>query len=150
MRGVILRMFAMGTSNGNERALEWLQQWEDLINAADFEGARRLFSPDVVSFGTLVSFMTGLQELEIKQWRNVWPKIKDFKFADSKVFPAGGQMSAVVVTCRWQSKGLAPDGSWYDRKGRATLVLSDENGQFRCCHSHLSLDPGVPARQAPA
>ena len=37
----------------NDKALEWLRQWENAINAADFAAARLLFSPDVVSFGTL-------------------------------------------------------------------------------------------------
>jgi hypothetical protein len=41
------------------------------------------------------------------------------------------------------SKGKAVDGGWYDRKGRATLVLGLENSLLRCSHSHLSMDPGT-------
>ena len=38
-----------------------------------------LFSPDVVSFGTLTGFMSGLQELETLQWRKIWPTHKGFQ-----------------------------------------------------------------------
>lgn len=128
----------------NDKALAWLLQWEDAINACDFAGARLLFSPDVVSFGTLAGAMAGLQELEASQWRKVWPFIKDFKF-DSPVVLLGGKpaLSAVIVSL-WHSKGKAGEGGWYDRKGRATLVLRLDNGLLRCCHSHLSMDPGLP------
>lgn len=127
----------------NNKALAWLRQWESMINAADFVGARRLFSPDVVSFGTLTGSMTGLQELEDLQWRKIWPTIKDFKFDDPMVLFSGEPAPSAVIVSLWQSSGKT-GGGWYDRKGRATLVLRQENNLLVCCHSHLSMDPGIP------
>ena len=128
----------------NDKALEWLRQWENAINAADFAAARLLFAPDVKSFGTLAGAMTGLQELEALQWRKVWPLIKDFRFDRPIVLLEGKAAHSAVILSLWHSKGKAGAGGWYDRKGRATLVLRLENGLLRCCHSHLSMDPGLP------
>ena len=128
----------------NNKALEWLQQWEKLINANDYENARPLFSPDVISFGTVAGFVSGLSELETRQWRKVWPTIKEFKFADPIILPTGEPAHSFVIISRWHSKGREADGGWYDRKGRATLVLRVEGRLLRCCHSHLSMEPGIP------
>lgn len=128
----------------NDKALEWLRQWESMINAADFAGARLLFSPDVISFGTLTGFMSGLQELEKLQWRKIWPTIKDFKFDDPMVLFSGEPAASAVIVSLWHSKGKTSGGGWYDRKGRATLVLRLEKNLLVCCHSHLSMHPGIP------
>lgn len=128
----------------NDKALEWLRQWEALINAADFAGARQLFSPDVVSFGTMTGFTTGLQELETRQWRKVWPNIKDFRFDDPAVLRTGEPAQSTVIISLWHSKGKTAGGGWHGRKGRATLVLRLENNVLVCCHSHLSMEPGMP------
>jgi ketosteroid isomerase-like protein len=128
----------------NDKALDWLRQWENMINAADFAGARLLFSPDVISFGTLTGFMAGLQELETLQWRKIWPTLKDFKFDDPIILHASGPAPSAVIVSLWHSTGKTSGGDWYDRKGRATLVLRVENDLLRCCHSHLSMDPGIP------
>lgn len=128
----------------NEKALEWLRQWEGLINAADFAEARRLFSHDVVSFGTFTGYMAGLQEIETLQWRKIWPTIKDFKFDNPKVLCNGEPGLSAVIVSLWHSLGKTSSG-WRDRTGRATLVLRLEKNQLVCCHSHLSMDPGIPA-----
>jgi ketosteroid isomerase-like protein len=128
----------------NDKALEWLRQWESMINAADFAGARQLFSPDVISFGTLTGSMAGLQDLETRQWRKVWPAIKDFRFDDPIVLLCGEPASPAIIVSLWHSKGKTSGGGWYDRKGRATLVLRPENNLLVCCHSHLSMEPGIP------
>ena len=128
----------------NDKALEWLRQWEDAINAADFPAARLLFSCDVVSFGTLAGSTTGINELETRQWRKVWPTIKDFRFDNPIILVAGEPAPSTVIVSLWQSKGKTVEDGWYDRKGRATLVLRIENGLLRCCHSHLSMDQGIP------
>lgn len=128
----------------NDKALEWLRQWETAINEEDFAAARRLFSPDVISFGTLTGFMAGLQELETRQWRKIWPTIKDFKFDNPAILVTGESASSTVIASLWHSKGKTSGGGWYDRKGRATLVLRLENNLLVCSHSHLSMDPGMP------
>lgn len=128
----------------NDKALEWLRQWEVAINAADFTAARLLFSPDVVSFGTLAGSTTGIQELETLQWRKVWPTIKDFRFDSPRILVIGGTVPSALIVSLWHSKGKTVDGGWYDRKGRATLLLRLQNNLLLCCHSHLSMDQGIP------
>jgi ketosteroid isomerase-like protein len=128
----------------NDKALDWLRQWETMINAADFAGARLLVSPDVISFGTLTGFMAGLQELEALQWRKIWPTLKDFKFDDPIILGTGEPAPSAVIVSLWHSRGKTSGGDWYDRKGRATLVLRLEHNLLRCYHSHLSMEPGIP------
>lgn len=128
----------------NDRVLVWLRQWEDAINRVDYAAGRALFSPDVVSFGTLTGMMRGMDNLEAQQWRKIWPTIRDFHFVDPVVLFAD-ERSAVIVSL-WRSKGRTGDGGWYDRRGRATLALRTERGALVCCHSHLSMEQGVPVR----
>lgn len=132
---------ARGSGNVEDKVLKWLRDWEDLINTADFEKARRLFSENVLSFGTLAEILYGRAELEALQWRKIWPAIADFRFEEPKILRLGDD---IVVVSLWHSKGKAKDGGWYARKGRATLVLKREKDEFRCVHSHLSMEPGIP------
>ena len=128
----------------NGKVLQWLREWEKAINAADYAAARLLFSPDVVSFGTLAGATAGLHELETWQWRKIWPTIKDFRFDGPIILVIGEPAHSAVVASLWRSKGKSLDGGWYDRTGRATLLLKLENNLLGCCHSHLSIDHGIP------
>jgi ketosteroid isomerase-like protein len=124
-------------------ALEWLKEWERLINDVDFESARSLFADSVVSFGTVAEVLYGLDQLEAMQWRKIWPTIRDFKFEEPKILVFKPGLATLVVL--WHSRGKTKDGGWYRRKGRATLVLKKAKGSLRCIHSHLSMEPGIPA-----
>lgn len=124
-------------------ALEWLKEWERLINDVDFESARSLFADSVVSFGTVAEVLYGLDQLEAMQWRKIWPTIRDFKFEEPKILVFKPGIATLVVL--WHSRGKTKDGGWYRRKGRATLVLKKARGSLRCIHSHLSMEPGIPA-----
>jgi len=123
------------------RATKWLRLWERQINEGDYQGARDLFSPNVLSFGTIAPEMKGLEQLESRQWRIVWPAIRDFSFGEPAILaPSAG--SDVVVIASWNSLGR--DGrQWYARRGRCTLVLREEAGGLRCIHSHFSMEPGI-------
>lgn len=114
---------AQGSGNVEDRVRQWLREWEDLINAADFENARPLFSESVLSFGTLAEILYGRSELEALQWRKVWPAIADFRFERPQILQLGDD---IVVVSLWHSRGKAKDGGWYTRRGRATLVLKRE------------------------
>lgn len=124
----------------------WLRVWERLINAGDYEAARRLFAPEVVAFGSLAQTMTGLDALEREQWRQIWGSIRGFAF-DA---PVHVTMSAESMTLavRWRSEGMAEDNGWYARSGRCTLVLERRGASLVCTHSHFSMDPGVPPRRS--
>jgi ketosteroid isomerase-like protein len=129
-----------------EEALRWLREWEALINAGDFARARSFFSADVVSFGTFAGMLIGLDDLEARQWREIWPTIADFTFEDPRILVSPGSPQMAIVIASWRSRGKDGDAGWYPRKGRATLVLKKEKDEpLRCIHSHLSMEPGIPA-----
>lgn len=127
-----------------EEIFEWLDVWQALINSGQFEVARSLFSDDVVAFGTVTGVMTGLADLERRQWRQVWHRIKDFKF-DQETAAVFSDLNSnfATVCCLWHSLGRTK-ASWYERRGRVTLVLMKESGGLRCFHSHFSMEPGIP------
>ena len=104
----------------------WLDTWEGLINRGDFEAARPLFSPEVLAFGTVTGSMKTLPVLEERQWRKVWGKIKDFRFdkETAVLFRDEGSRLATIA-CAWSSLGRT-QSSWYQRRGRVTLVLRRE------------------------
>jgi ketosteroid isomerase-like protein len=125
-------------------ALEWLKQWERLINEVDFKGARPLFAESVVSFGTFAEVLHGLDQLEALQWRKVWPTITEFRFEKPDILTFKDDPGIATLVVLWRSKGKNKNGGWYRRKGRATLVLKDGKDGLRCIHSHLSMEPGIP------
>lgn len=123
---------------------QWLKEWEHLINTLDFAGARALFAEDVVSFGTFADMLHGLDELEHRQWRKIWPTIADFTFEEPNILCFDEAPGIATIVVLWRSKGRTKDGSGYDRRGRATLILRDGEDGLRCIHSHLSMEPGIP------
>ena len=124
-------------------ALEWLKEWERLINEVDFKGARPLFAESVVSFGTFAEVLYGLDQLETLQWHKIWPIITDFKFEEPKILFFEDDPGTATLVVLWHSKGKTKKGGWYRRKGRATLVLKGGKDGLRCIHSHLSMEPGT-------
>ena len=50
------------------------------VREVDFVGARPIFAPDMIAFGTFTDFMTGRDIAEQQQWRNVWQHIDEFRF----------------------------------------------------------------------
>ena len=58
----------------------WFQVWEKQVQNKDFEAAKKLFENDVVSFGTWMNVVEGLDKLYSDQWKNIWPTINNFKF----------------------------------------------------------------------
>ena len=128
-----------------DEILAWLRQWQALINAGDFDAAKPLFSDDVIGYGSLAPVMAGRDDLIERQWTSVWPRIRDFAFDyDSLHIFADEAMRVVSAATLWQSLGLRPDGSWYERRGRATLVFRREGQGYLCVHSHFSMEPGIP------
>lgn len=125
------------------KAREWLEQWQNFINASDFLGAREMFSENVTAFGTVAGSVQGLNELEARQWRIVWPRIKNFRFGTPVVVTSTATTHGLAIT--WSSLGVAASGRLYPRSGRATLLLQDMGGHLVCVHSHFSMEPGAPA-----
>jgi ketosteroid isomerase-like protein len=118
----------------------WLEEMERCVRARDYSAARSLFDTKVVGYGTREPVAHGLDELEEKQWRQVWPATEGFKFRIESARCASAD-GTVAVAVEWDSLGLSEDGGRFDRPGRATLVLREREGRLVAVHSHFSLRP---------
>ncbi|MGN6673951.1 MAG: YybH family protein [Thermomicrobiales bacterium] len=121
-------------------ARAWLTELQAAVRAVDYERGKAIFRPDVVGFGTFTGVLDGLDHLAADQWMNVWPRIREFTFRldDLRVGRAGALLWAA---CPWDSRGTRPDGTTYDRPGRATVILVQDDGRWRAAHTHFSLYP---------
>ena len=54
----------------------WFETLAAHVREVDFAGARPIFAPDMIAFGTFTDFMTGREAAEQQQWRNIWPAIQ--------------------------------------------------------------------------
>lgn len=119
---------------------QWLEDFSAAVRAVDYERGMTMFAPEVVGFGTYASMLVGLERLVAGQWRNIWGVTRGFTFRlDELHCGIAGDQAWVAVP--WDSQGRRADGSWYDRPGRATLILENRHGHWLCVHSHLSLYP---------
>src|SRR6185503_20744604 len=69
---------------------QWLEVFEAAVRARDFAGGRTLFADDAVAFGTWARAVAGLDNIEREQWRNVWPRIRNFHFEGDTSVRASG------------------------------------------------------------
>jgi ketosteroid isomerase-like protein len=123
----------------------WLDQFASYVRDVDYASARPLFHADVLAFGTHRDVIAGLDTWLATQWDNVWPKTTDFRFAmDSTRILASDDASMAVLVAPWTSTGYHPDGTAFDRPGRATMVFHRAGDGWLCVHSHMSLNRGVP------
>lgn len=129
----------MASDDNRARVRGWLAAMEDCVRQRDFEGARKLFAPDAVGFGTCVPVAVGRDALEERQWRAVWQRTRGFTFRLDQMRCMGGP-DEVSVAITWESIGVRVDGSTFPRSGRATLVLVGRE-RLEAAHSHFSLDP---------
>jgi ketosteroid isomerase-like protein len=126
----------------------WFETLAAHVREVDFIGARPIFAPDMIAFGTFTDFMTGRDVAEQQQWRNVWPHIDEFRFrSDIRAIVSPDRLQAVGMAI-FDSTGYRQDGTSYDRPGRATVVfVRDSVGEpWLAQHTHLSLFRDVPTR----
>jgi ketosteroid isomerase-like protein len=124
----------------NEIARTFLIEMQECVRGVDYERARPLFADDVLAFGTFAAVVEGRDRLESQQWRNVWPNIRDFTFRLDELHSLGTE-SWICVIVPWDSIGQRADGAWFNRPGRATLVLNRRGNHWVATHSHFSLAP---------
>ena len=136
---------AMRSEDGLEPLRDWFREWNRYVSARDFESARSLFDETVSGFGTFATIVHGRDALEREQWRNVWPKIGDFRFEVEKLHGAIDG-DAAWAALPWSSTGYHEDGRPFDRPGRATVILKRRSGRWLGVHTHFSLAPGTPPR----
>jgi ketosteroid isomerase-like protein len=118
----------------------WLETFAAAVRAVDYERGMTLFAPEAVAFGTYAGMLRGLPNLVAGQWRNIWGVTRGFTFRlDELSGGISGELAWVAVP--WDSQGRTEAGEWYDRPGRATLILERRSGRWLAVHSHFSLYP---------
>ena len=126
----------------------WFETLASHVRRVDFVGARPIFAPDMIAFGTFTDFMTGRDVAEQQQWRNVWHHIDEFRFRpDIRAIVSPDRLMAVGMAI-FDSTGYRQDGTSYDRPGRATVAfVRDAIGKpWLAQHTHLSLFRDVPTQ----
>ena len=125
----------------------WFLDWEKFVQNKQYSSALQLFENNVVSFGTWMDVVEGLDQLKINQWENIWPTISRFKFLTETLFiqlSPDKLFANSILT--WTSLGYHKDGITFDRSGRATVTLkrSNLNSNWKGIHTHFSLNRCVP------
>jgi ketosteroid isomerase-like protein len=121
----------------------WFEEFQVCVRAADFAAGRAFFADDAVAFGTKADVVTGLDAIVAGQWQPTWPNIADFTFQVDEL-QTGHEGNLAWAVLPWTSTGYYPDGTAFDRPGRATLVFVRRDGRWLVKHSHFSLNPGTP------
>ena len=80
-----------------------------------------------------------LDNVEREQWRNVWPRIREFRFEERPLVRAAGDLAWIAA--EWSTQATGADGRPFQRAGRGTFVLARRDGRWLCVHSHFSLLP---------
>jgi len=138
-------MQALNDPRTREALLAWLERFAGYVRDVDYASAKPMFDADILAFGTHRDVIPGLDAWIRTQWDNVWPRTSDFRFVlDQAHMLASPDGAMAVVVVPWTSTGYHPDGSRFDRPGRATMVFNRAGAEWRCVHSHMSLNRGVP------
>ena len=125
----------------------WLAHWGECIASLDFARARTLFVPEVVGFGTYSDLLVGLDDLEARQWRAVWPAIAAFRFdLDGIWTEVSPDRRLGHLAAGWTSTGMDERGAPFPRPGRCTVTLGreDVDAPWLGTHTHFSLNRGTP------
>src|SRR5262249_31414594 len=77
-------------SERQAEVVHWLRGFEAACRERDFASGRALFAEDAVAFGTWATRVMGLGNIEHEQWRNVWPRIREFRFEEHPVASVTG------------------------------------------------------------
>lgn len=126
-------------------ARAWFDEFAACVRHRDLESGRRLFDPNCSSFGTRAERLRDLDDLVSRQWSPTWTTTRGFAAVPGTLTAQmADDGSMVVLTSQWESDGVRPDGSTFDRRGRCTIVLRKDDGSahgFVALHTHFSLNP---------
>lgn len=126
---------------------DWFRELAEHVRAVDFAAARHLFAEDFIAFGTYSNFVPGRDNAEANQWRKVWPTIDGFtwKLDEVQALVSPDRLFAVGMAV-WDSTGYHPDGTPFDRPGRATCSFrrGAVGEPWVATHTHMSLFRGTP------
>lgn len=127
----------------------WLNQWAEMIRMQRFDDAKHLFADDVHGFGTVMTAVTGRDQLIQGQWQAVWPRTRAFSFNMDTV-RAWGNDTLCALAVQWRSEGIEhASNNIFLRSGRATVVLQRVTEGWQAIHTHFSIDP-TPEKFMPA
>jgi len=136
-------------SDDLDRVKAWFRRLSEHVRAVDYEGARPLFAEDMIAFGTFENFITGREQVEAAQWRNVWGVTSGFHYRedDIRAIVSPDRLCAIGMGV-FDSTGYGQDGAVYDRPGRTTVALSRRTvgDDWVADHTHMSLFRDVPSR----
>jgi ketosteroid isomerase-like protein len=118
----------------------WLTEWHTAVQNVDFARGKTMCAPDMVAFGTVAPFVTGIDEVMKAQWHNVWGNIKNFTI-DVANARGGIVGDHAWVAATWDSLGKRADGTEFKRPGRCTVILARRDGTWLATHTHFSLSP---------
>ena len=127
------------SSTDDREVQTWLKEFETACRTRDFDTGRTMFADEALAFGTWARAVRGLPNVEREQWRNVWPRIREFHFEANPTIQAGSDMAWIAA--EWSTEATGTDGKSFTRPGRGTFVLAKRDGRWRCVHSHFSLLP---------
>ena len=121
--------------------ITWMDSFEAAARTRNFSAGRKLFSPNVRSFGTLADDVHDLDSLVDRQWSITWQKTQHFEFEpDSTTCHVSDNGRTAIVFSKWSSQRSSDGGL---RQGRSTIVLVREGiaDAWVAIHSHFSLTP---------
>jgi len=125
--------------------LDWLDRFAACVQAVDYKSAYPFWHEQALAFGTHKRVLEGLWDWRDRQWDSVWPKTSGFSFIhdQTRVLASPDGQMAIAIT-PWDSTGYNPDGTPFERPGRASIVLLKSGDGWVGVHSHMSLERGVP------
>ena len=140
--------WANATPEDRAAVKAWFDAWGAHVAAKEFIPARALFASEAIGFGTWMDYVEGLDALESRQWRSVWPTIADFHHRTDdtlQVNVSPDRLQAVGLVL-WTSTGFDKDGVEFQRPGRTTGIFTRAaiGEPWLCVHTHVSLARGVP------
>ena len=144
-------VYKLNTNNKDYISIKfWYLEWEKYVQNKNYSSAMKLFENDVVSFGTWMDIVQGLDQLKLNQWKNIWPTISNFKFLTDTLFiqlsPDKLFANSIIIwenpsiivmpfenisnnsEYKYLSKSIGSpqyknDGISFERTGRATVTL---------------------------
>jgi ketosteroid isomerase-like protein len=132
-----------------EAVRRWFARLAECVRAVDYEAAYPLFADDLIAFGTFTDFVSERPQVVREQWMNVWPTIRNFRWRLDGVqaIVSPDRLSAVGMAI-FDSDGFNPDGTRFDRRGRATVAFARGRpaDEWIAIHTHMSLFRGTPDR----
>lgn len=124
----------------------WLSEWAEAIRTKDFAKGEALFLSTTSGFGTVTLRTDGLEDLVLRQWREVWTRTREFQFDENTMsILISLDETQACVHCLWRSLSDEPTDSGRMRTGRATILLTRTapTTPWRGVHTHFSMWPDM-------